>query len=278
MSQKNTKQDVYAANLRQNLGYPLRSPNPTEDDQLGLWIGDVGHVNELGQFVVLWNVCHGDSPSGVPPFQRIPPVEELIRTSPIPENVLMTGVEQDTSQSSDDYKFTATSNAGAVLIIPSGATLYELRDQQKLNEFRDLITKHALDWCRCANQDSLSLITGVCKTSSWTLGAFEGRSRGKDITIKKSDDRDPSTTAYKWSTTFDLDYQSCLKDDALENQTVFVRGFRVKTGQANDAVVVDRMEGVQLVGSVERGGGRQGILASWLARHLPRRSFRPSRK
>lgn len=99
MSQKNTKQDVYAANLRQNFGYPLRSPSPGADDDLGLWIGDVGHVNEDGQFVVLWNVCHGDPPSGVPPFQHIPPVEELIRTSPISENVLMTGVKQDIGQS-----------------------------------------------------------------------------------------------------------------------------------------------------------------------------------
>jgi hypothetical protein len=55
-----TPQSLYANNLRQPYGYPLRSPTPfsrTKDDDsrrgTGLSIGDVGYVNEEGAFEVL---------------------------------------------------------------------------------------------------------------------------------------------------------------------------------------------------------------------------------
>ena len=54
-----TPQDVYASNLlrRQSFGYPLRNPRPKDKySEEGFRIGDVGHVDENGEFNVLFNI------------------------------------------------------------------------------------------------------------------------------------------------------------------------------------------------------------------------------
>jgi len=95
-----TQQGVYATYLRQNLGYPLCSPSPSsEDDENGLGIGDVGYVDEYGQFVVVCNICCDprDNP-GSPQFQPIPLKEDLTKATPIPKKEIFTGVLQDISE------------------------------------------------------------------------------------------------------------------------------------------------------------------------------------
>ena len=55
-------QNLYAKNLRQPFGYPLRSPEPKPGlppsyEEHGLHIGDVGYVDEFGMFQVQFNIC-----------------------------------------------------------------------------------------------------------------------------------------------------------------------------------------------------------------------------
>ena len=55
-------QNLYAKNLRQPFGYPLRSPEPkpglpSSYEEHGLHIGDVGYVDEFGMFEVQFNIC-----------------------------------------------------------------------------------------------------------------------------------------------------------------------------------------------------------------------------
>ena len=55
-------QNLYAKNLRQSFGYPLRFPEPkpglpSSYEEHGLQIGDVGYVDEVGMFEVLFNIC-----------------------------------------------------------------------------------------------------------------------------------------------------------------------------------------------------------------------------
>ena len=54
-----TPQDVYASNLlrEQSSGYPLRIPKPTDKSHLeGLQIGDVGYIDDYGEFNVVFNI------------------------------------------------------------------------------------------------------------------------------------------------------------------------------------------------------------------------------
>ena len=55
-------QNLYAKNLRQSFGYPLRFPEPKPGlplsyEEHGLQIGDVGYVDDDGRFEVLFNIC-----------------------------------------------------------------------------------------------------------------------------------------------------------------------------------------------------------------------------
>lgn len=101
-------QDVYAVNLRQSYGYPLHSPAPRSGlgepyNKEGLQIGDVGYVNSLGEFDVLFNIAFPDSdkdcscdpqPSLKVPYGQAgqPRMNHLV----LPERrVFMTGVEQN---------------------------------------------------------------------------------------------------------------------------------------------------------------------------------------
>ena len=55
-------QDLYAANLLQHCGYPLHSPGPQDGLEKqyqaeGFQIGDVGYINDVGEFNPLFNIC-----------------------------------------------------------------------------------------------------------------------------------------------------------------------------------------------------------------------------
>ena len=55
-------QSLYAKNLQQPFGYPLRSPEPkpglpSSYGEHGLHIGDVGYVDDNGIFEVQFNIC-----------------------------------------------------------------------------------------------------------------------------------------------------------------------------------------------------------------------------
>lgn len=92
-------QDVYSKHLlRSGYGYPLRTPEPMSTlppkyQDHGLQIGDVGIVDDDGQFDVLFNICRReDNPiqsHGVPKnFQPVLPdaiktVESAISAGPI---------------------------------------------------------------------------------------------------------------------------------------------------------------------------------------------------
>jgi len=107
MSSPPSPQGVYATNLQQNRGYPLRIPKPSAKlgspyDKEGLQIGDVGYVNDYGEFIRLFNIFFPlpDEPRGlhdVPPVKPIPQdtVAFTKHSLALPEDHLfMTGVKR----------------------------------------------------------------------------------------------------------------------------------------------------------------------------------------
>lgn len=103
-------QGVYATNLQQNRGYPLRIPEPSSKlgspyDKEGLQIGDVGYVDDYGGFVRLFNICFPlpdeTRASGIPPFDPTQ-LKEAPSKSPLAlpgDHLFMTGVKRQLENS-----------------------------------------------------------------------------------------------------------------------------------------------------------------------------------
>ncbi|KAG6369268.1 hypothetical protein JVT61DRAFT_15513 [Boletus reticuloceps] len=245
--QGSTPQHVYAANLKQEFGYPLRTPKPNSRlgqpyVKEGLQIGDVGFVDDDGEFIWLFNSKFPLSDSDkleklpeefhnrtlTPPDTFIEFPEPVLKHGFDPETVFTFGVERNLlpeRQRRATYEFTATSKTGAILILPGGATLSKLEDKQKLKEFRQHATKYALQWCQYAERDSLYLITAAYKTKTWTLGSFYEGLPGKEILVHQQSGE--NTTVYRWEHQFNVHHRQGPGDNDGDNQTVLVQGFRI---------------------------------------------------
>ncbi|KAI9455531.1 hypothetical protein HD554DRAFT_2042764 [Boletus coccyginus] len=250
-----SSQGVYAANLQQNRGYPLFNPEPssglrTPYNTEGFQIGDVGYVDNDGEFTCLFNICFPLPAElcqrGVPPFDPIP-LENAFTRRPLalPEDHLfITGVERhiDGLNLRLAYKFTATSNTGAILILPSGATLSELRNEDKFERFREFAKEYAVPWCKFARRDSLYLVTGVYTARSWTLASFDKGLPGRGILVEQPHGE---TGAYKWTCAFQADCRPGPRDNRYENQTVLIKGFKMTVRLAGKLTVVEHVTGWQ---------------------------------
>ena len=102
-----------------------------------------------------------------------------------------------------------------------------------------MATQHGADWYRFAEErvgqiignDSLYLITGLYKTNSWSLAAFEKTAGTAEYSAQyriSQTGRDNIAATYTWDTTRALDWRTGPIDNyGIPNQTVFVRGFKV---------------------------------------------------
>ena len=121
------------------------------------------------------------------------------------------------------YEFTAKSHAGAILILPSGATLFDLPpDKFHLETFRQAATKYARLWCERSKHDNLYLVTGMYKTRDFTLASFSkaGDSDGKMLV-------EPDIGTFKWTCASETYSRTSPPDNKYENQTVLIKGFRM---------------------------------------------------
>ena len=129
-----------------------------------------------------------------------------------------------------------SSSEGALLILPEGAERHDLRNHHR---FLEVATQHGADWYRFAEErvgqiisnDSLYLITGLHKTTSWSLAAFEKTAGTAEYPaqFRVSQVRGDNIAAtYPWDTTRTLDWRmGPIDNHGIPNQAVFVRGFKV---------------------------------------------------
>ncbi|KAI6101858.1 hypothetical protein F5141DRAFT_1050979, partial [Pisolithus sp. B1] len=201
-------QDVYANHLlRAGYGYPLRMPEPrsTLPDHYrdsGLQIGDVGTIDSVGQFDVLFNIYKRKDNEihdrrGVPknfgPTQQgdINPSDNAIPPRPIHSRGIERILESN-KQSSVDYEFKSSAPAGAILILPHGAKSQQLSSPEQV---REAATENALDWYEFAKKcygvqrldRSLYLITGFYKAPSWSLCAFSDLASATGTILARKD-------------------------------------------------------------------------------------------
>jgi hypothetical protein len=126
-----------------------------------------------------------------------------------------------------------------LLLLPDGASRWDLRRQQR---FRDYALKYAHNWYafvngsleRMAGNGDLYLVTGVTKSTSRSVAAVEDHSGEGKITLKLKAAQMGNvgaTCAWEWesagSSVDSGPRRRPGEDGWRDNQTVFLRGFKV---------------------------------------------------
>ncbi|KAJ6572039.1 hypothetical protein B0H19DRAFT_1132321 [Mycena capillaripes] len=248
-------------------GYPLFRPQPYDDlplesRRVGTDIGDVGVITSDGSFDVIFNICRSaDDPVnrfGVPEgFEQVilsrgdvAPRAQYHRPGSDVSNTTISKRRLDIDASVESNVFlplgagatveiSTSSKEAAVLLLPDGASRTDLRRKKK---FRDYALKHAHRWYAFINGDlermvdsgDLYLVTGTDKSFSWSVAAVENHSEDYKILLKlKAAQIGSAGTSciWEWETAnsfADSGPRRLPGDDQwTENQTVFLRGFKV---------------------------------------------------
>ncbi|KAJ7351419.1 hypothetical protein DFH08DRAFT_694418, partial [Mycena albidolilacea] len=141
------------------------------------------------------------------------------------------------------FEVSTNSKQTGLLLLPDGASHWDLRRQQR---FRDCALKYAHNWYMFVNgslehmagnptgNGDLYLVTGVTKSTSWSIAAVEDHSGKGKITLKLKAAQMGNvgaTCAWEWeSTGSSVDSGPRRRpgeDGWRDNQTVFLRGFKV---------------------------------------------------
>ncbi|KAF7333003.1 Ribonuclease III [Mycena venus] len=248
-------------------GYPLFHPQPFDDLPLearktGTEIGDVGIITGDGSFDVIFNICRAtDDPLnrfGVPEgFEQIrlglgdiAPKQTFYRPGSDVSNTKITKRRLDIEAGIEGNVFlplgvgavveiSTSSRATAILLLPDGAARTNLR---RLQAFRDYALKHAQQWYAFVNGDlgrmvdsgELYLVTGVDKSSSWSVAALENSYEGCELSLKlKPVYAGSGSASYAWEWTTASSFANSGprrgpgEQSWTDNQTVFLRGFKV---------------------------------------------------
>ncbi|KAF7362530.1 Cell division control protein [Mycena venus] len=248
-------------------GYPLFHPQPFDDLPLesryiGIEVGDVGVVTSDGAFDVIFNICR----SANDPVNRFGVPEGFEKVELSPGDVAPRGqyhrpgsdvsntkiskrrLDVDAAAGVEGNVFlpfgagavveiSTSSKETAVLLLPDGASRTDLRPK---NIFRDYALKHAQRWYEFVNKKlhrmvgngDLYLVTGTDKSSSWSVAALENHSEDCKISLKLKASQVGSagtSCVWEWETADSFaDWgPRPLPAERSENQTVFIRGFKV---------------------------------------------------
>jgi hypothetical protein len=123
--------------------------------------------------------------------------------------------------------------------LPDGASRWDLRAQRV---FRDYALRHAQNWYTFVNGDlgrmtgngDLYLVTGVTKSTSWSVAAIENQSGDGKVSLKLKAAQSGSagaSCAWEWESASSSVNSGPRRRPGEEswrdNQTVFLRGFKV---------------------------------------------------
>ncbi|KAJ3852422.1 hypothetical protein EV368DRAFT_16973, partial [Lentinula lateritia] len=212
-----TEWEVYARLLLpRKRGYPLWSPKPhqglpEEYRRVGVRVGDVGILNELGGFDYLFNAClpadHPVNIGRVPPDFRHLQGVDVSGTTELAQNCRagshVANPELHISRDSKEFRmssrpvlifcshvcrgvskevgaglsFTSSATKGSLLILPEGASQI---DHQEYTKFYRFAAECARSWytyvngplARGAHNGSLYLVTGCDKARAWGVASF----------------------------------------------------------------------------------------------------------
>ncbi|KAJ7592857.1 hypothetical protein C8J56DRAFT_483933 [Mycena floridula] len=261
-----SESDLYAKLLfPRRHGYPLWRPEPNlqlpqEYRSIGQRIGDVGVITPDGGFDFLFNLCHkADHPihiRGVPPnfvpisrdtleLDEIHPFHSPntdITTQNIRKTDIQFGITGDNiiapgAAVGFEFHIASRSSEGAILMLPDGGSRVDLRNQKS---FYQIACQNAAAWYeyatetrgRIINEDSLYLVTGCDKCTSWCVAAFSHPSRAVSSSLKlkaTSLGGIQGALSYEWENTTSVAARSGPAGylSPLLNQCIFLRGFKI---------------------------------------------------
>ncbi|KAJ7708944.1 hypothetical protein B0H17DRAFT_1264538, partial [Mycena rosella] len=229
-------------------GCALYHPQPFDDlpravRKIGTRIGNVGVIMN-GGFDPIFNILDSaaDNPAGFP--QGFEPAR--LRDGAIAEQRFCHPPGSDVSNTTIDKRrlgvdVSTNSKETAILLLPDGASRWDLR---QLQVFRDYALKNAQSWYEFVNGElgrmigngDLYLVTGVTKSSSWGVAAIENQSGDGRVSLRliaAQIANAEASYAWQWETT-----SSSLNSGPLhrregeeswrDNQTVFIRGFKIR--------------------------------------------------
>ncbi|KAJ7826499.1 hypothetical protein B0H14DRAFT_2517393 [Mycena olivaceomarginata] len=239
-------------------GYPLSCPAPYGDAPLearraGIEIGDVGVIMPDGSFDVIFSICRSSyDPAnrfGVPRgFERINLGPEDIASRPeyhdpgshvsnTTINKRRLGVDAGTESNvflpvgaGAVVEISTSSKETAVLLLPNGASRANLRP---LDKFRNYAIKNAQRWYEFVNgslerrveNGDLYLVTGMDKSSSWSIAAAENQSEDCNISLKlKAAQVGAVQTSYIWEWENTSSFAASVPEDLRKNN----RGAKIK--------------------------------------------------
>ena len=140
-------------------------------------------------------------------------------------------------QGSIGIEFSSSSNQGALLVLPEGADKHDLFN---LRLFEREALRCGKSWYEFAvtklgrtriSPDSLYLITGCHKTSSWSLAAFHQSSGSCNFNAKFTAGQIINgniSAAYNWQMASGVPCRIGPEPyGEVKNQTVFIRGFKI---------------------------------------------------
>ncbi|KAK7058059.1 hypothetical protein R3P38DRAFT_2497696 [Favolaschia claudopus] len=249
--------EIYCSVLIANgHGLPLFLPSPPDDlpDQIkdiGIQIGDVGLVCYDGGFDTLFNICRPpEDPAnrfGVPPaFVSINLGPNEIEQVSLFHRI---GLVISNEKSSRRPSTTDPSKTIAALHLPEGASKSDLRSPES---FQNIARQNAVAWFefvfeklqRSIKDSPLYLVTGVTKTSSWRITVLDNCSDE----VREWEDY-PGSLEFRWDngsfTQFRGPNHPPGEDQRAENQTVFIRGFKISMRPSESAQHVLRSESFQ---------------------------------
>ncbi|KAJ7708952.1 hypothetical protein B0H17DRAFT_1031325 [Mycena rosella] len=248
-------------------GYPLFYPQPFDTlpeaaRKNGTEIGDVGVVTTYGAFDPIFNILRaGDDPAnrfGVPlGFEQVVlglddiaalalyhlPGSDISNTTINKKRLdIDAGIESNVFLplgAGAVVEVSTNSKQTGLLLLPDGASRWDLLP---LRVFRDYALKHGQSWYafingqlgRMIGSGDLYLVTGVTKSTSWSVAAVENQSGDGKVALKLKAAQvgnAGASCAWEWESASSSVNSGPRRRPGEEswrdNQTVFLRGFKV---------------------------------------------------
>ncbi|THV06261.1 hypothetical protein K435DRAFT_773452 [Dendrothele bispora CBS 962.96] len=242
-------------------GYPLWIPEPSgslPDDLFarGIEPGDVGWIDGSGYFTSLFNIfCDKDDPvnirHGVPQgFEPLKKRGNLVdkrenfhkakvpicskETRTVAVDATGTAIALAPLQLGAGVQLQFSTQCGAALILPDGASRYDYLGRRTLREYA---VRNAESWYQflidelgiSADNGSLYLITGCDKTRCYQNIAFSNASKEFSVSVQYSSPIADGRLAVSYSTSTEHMPSSRASGpgNTTENLSVFIRGFKI---------------------------------------------------
>ncbi|KAF7334970.1 Pleiotropic drug resistance ABC transporter protein [Mycena venus] len=234
--------------LRQKRGFPLYVPEPpqtlpTEYQECGVQIGDVGTITPEGSFDFFFNVFlpadhpinDNDVPENFQPLSGYRPKDLQTQSYGAGSEVSTASVQRldEGDFPGGDFIFGCRAPQGAVLALPHGSRLQKLKNVEPIREYA---AAHAESWFKYINgrrgrglRGAVYLVTGCEKAPSWGIASFHSTDEKFDLSFK------PIAAAGRYRWRGNPAKKKCHDPSgpthaATWNQTMFLHGLSISLG------------------------------------------------